>query len=192
MIIVIAALVLVMLVPLTGGTYSRLLDLRLRGSWIVAAALVVQIAIISVLDVGAGAASKGLHLATYGAIGACIWLNRRVRWMPVIGVGWLSNFIAILVNGGVMPTSSAAAAAIGRHTSTAFENSAPLNDPHLAFLGDIIVTPRQLPLENVLSIGDLLLLVGFTLVIVSASRTNRSITWQPLDDVRRDLDALDR
>jgi hypothetical protein len=192
MIIVIAAVAVLMLVPLTGGTYSGLLDLRVRGSWIVAAAILVQIAIISVLDIGAGAVSKTLHLATYAAIGACVWLNRKVRWMPVIGVGWLSNFVAILVNGGVMPTSSAAADAIGRHTSTTFENSAPLSDPHLGFLGDIIVTPRQLPLQNVLSIGDVLLLVGFTLVVVAASRTSRSIARQPLDDGRRDLDAVDR
>ena len=171
MLIVILALCILGAVPLVGGRYARLASLRVRGSWLVVLALGVQVLIISILDIRSEVVSQSLHLATYLMLGLCLVLNRSVRHLWVVTLGWCCNFAAIAANGGVMPTSNAAARAIGRTATDGFENSAPADDARLAFLGDILPTPRSLPLANVLSIGDLLLLTGLAAVAFAASRT---------------------
>jgi hypothetical protein len=170
MLIVVVAVAIVVSVPLFGGSHAALARLRLRGTWLVAGALVIQIAIISVFDIGGDAVSRSLHVVTYLMIGVCLVLNRAVRGMWLVTVGWLSNFAAIVVNGGVMPTSASAAAAFGRTASDGFANSEPSSHARLAFLGDIFPTPRGVPLANIFSIGDVILLAGLVFVIVCASR----------------------
>ena len=41
-----------------------------------------------------------------------------------------------------------------------FNNSGVLSHPHLAWLGDVIPVPASVPMANVFSIGDLLILLG--------------------------------
>lgn len=170
MLIVAVAIVITVAIPLCGGRYSALADLRIRGAWLVAAALGIQILIISVIELDSEAVARGLHLVTYAMIGVCIWLNRTLPFMWVVGLGWASNVMVIAANGGVMPTSGAAADLLGREPADGFENSAVLENPRLAFLGDALVTPGWLPLQNAFSIGDALLVVGLALVVWSASR----------------------
>lgn len=170
MLIAIIAVAVVGCVPLLGGSYRRLARLQLHGTWLVTTALIVQIGIISVFDVKSEAVARSLHILTYVMLGTCLWLNRSVRWLPVVAAGWLANFIAIVANAGVMPTSAAAARALGRQAGTGFENSVPTPNGRLVFLGDTIVTPQGLPLANILSIGDVLLIAGLAMVIWSASR----------------------
>jgi hypothetical protein len=171
MLIAIVALAVAACVPLIGGRYAALGQLRIRGSWLVYVALGTQIAIISVFDIHSEAVSRGLHILTYLMIGVCLALNRTVRWLWVVALGWLCNFTAIVANAGVMPTSTSAAPTGGNGAaSTTFENSVPVADARLAFLSDIFTTPRGIPMANTLSIGDLLLLAGVALVIFAASR----------------------
>lgn len=60
-----------------------------------------------------------------------------------------------------MPASRTALIAAGKPVAHAgFVNSAPVAHARLAFLGDIFSIPRSLPLANVFSVGDVLLLVG--------------------------------
>ena len=73
---------------------------------------------------------------------------------------------------GEMPASTSAADSLGRTTSDTFANSVPSSHARLAFLGDILPTPRRLPMANILSIGDVLLLAGLVLVVFSASRAS--------------------
>ena len=56
-----------------------------------------------------------------------------------------------------------------------FENSIPVRDPKLLFLGDVFAAPEFLPLRNVYSIGDVLLTLGgaVTLHRLCASRLGR-------------------
>jgi Family of unknown function (DUF5317) len=171
MLIAIVAIVVVACVPLVGGRYAALGQLRIRGTWLVYGALGIQIAIISVFNIQSETVSRSLHILTYMMIGVCLALNRTVRLVWIVAVGWLCNFTAIVANAGVMPTPTSDAQAVGRSaTSTTFENSVPMTDARLAFLGDIFTTPRGIPLANTLSIGDLLLLAGAALVIFAASR----------------------
>jgi hypothetical protein len=183
MLIAIVALAVVACIPLVGGSYGALGQLRIRGTWLVFGALATQIAIISVFDIQIEAVSRGLHILTYVMIGVCLALNRTVRWVWIVAVGWFCNFTAIVVNGGVMPTSTSGAQTVGRTaTSTTFENAAPVDDARLAFLGDIFSTPREIPMANVLSIGDILLLAGVAFVMFAASRA--PIGHRGLDTIR--------
>ena len=69
--------------------------------------------------------------------------------------------LAITVNGGVMPADPDALAAAGKTVEAGeFINSTAVSDPKLAFLGDIIATPGSLPVANVYSVGDVLILLG--------------------------------
>jgi hypothetical protein len=181
MLIAIVALVVVASVPLVGGRYAALGQLRIRGTWLVYGALGIQIAIISVFDIQSETVSRSLHILTYMMIGVCLVLNRTVRLVWIVAVGWLCNFTAIVANAGVMPTSTSGAQG-RRAASTTFENAGPVDDARLAFLGDIFSTPRDIPMANVLSIGDVLLLAGVAVVMFAASRA--PIEQQGLDAIR--------
>ena len=172
----VAALILAVGVPLGGGKLSTLGRLRLRGLWLVPVALGVQIVIISVVDDPPLVLSRSLHVGTYLFIAMLMWLNRRVPWMWVIAVGGASNFLVIAVNDGVMPASAAALRTAGLTITEEFSNSATVHRPHLRFLGDVFGTPQALPLANVFSIGDVVILIGLGLVSITVSRTSPSST----------------
>lgn len=170
LLLVAAVVAVVALVPLWGGRYSALTELRFRQIWLVPAAFVLQFLIMAVLEFDSPVVAPVLHLVTYAMVGAFVVLNRSVRWLWVVGLGWASNTLVIAANGGVMPTSESAARTLDREPSSTFENSAVLDDPRLIVLGDVIVGPAWLPFRNAYSIGDVLLLVGMVLVVYSASR----------------------
>ena len=46
-----------------------------------------------------------------------------------------------------------------------FANSAVVADARLQFLGDVFATPTWLPLHNVFSIGDMILIVGVAVLV---------------------------
>src|SRR6185437_13034710 len=71
------------------------------------------------------------------------------------------NAVTIAVNGGTLPASRSALATAGiRPVAGDFNNSGVLAHPHLAWLGDVIPVPASVPMANVFSIGDLLILLG--------------------------------
>jgi hypothetical protein len=156
----------------TGGSFSRLAQVRLRYTWLIMAALVVQILITEIVTDGPRPVLIGLHLATYAVAGIAIWANRAVPGLLVIAVGAAMNAVTIALNDGTLPASSHALAAAGLATkSGAFENSGVLAHPLLPWLGDIMATPSWLPFRNVISIGDIVILVGATVMIHAVTRT---------------------
>ena len=169
MILGFAYLLCLLSVPLAGGKLARLADVKLRAPGLAAAAIAIQVVIVSILPGSIGALGEPLHMASYLLLGVFAFLNRRIAGLPVIALGGLSNFICITVNGGVMPADPDALRAIGRSPSSdEFINSTALAHPKLAFLGDIIPTPASWPVTNVYSVGDLLILGGaFMLVHVA-------------------------
>jgi hypothetical protein len=162
-------------VPLARGRLAALADVKLRAPGLAGAAIAIQVVIVSVLPALVGALGEPLHMASYVLLGAFAWLNRGLTGLPIVAAGGLSNFICISVNGGVMPADPEALAAIGRTPNSGeFINSTALAHPKLAFLGDIIPTPAALPVSNVYSVGDLLILVG-AFVIVHAACGSRLV-----------------
>jgi Family of unknown function (DUF5317) len=167
--IAVAAIIIGVVVPVTGGRLSNFGRLRVRGVWLVVAALAGQLLIINVIDVSENA-SKALHLATYAILLLFMAVNRKIPWMWLIGVGTFLNVVVIAANGGVMPLSRHAYEIAGLETSDGFNNSAILAHPRLSFLGDVFPTPKALPLSNVFSIGDFVLLAGLVLLVTTVSR----------------------
>jgi len=164
------ALALVLMTPLWGGSLGRLTTLRFRGVSIVLAALVLQVAVITVWPSMPHAVAVGGHLASYAMLGVVLWMNRKLPGMWLIAVGVAANGITIAVNGGTLPASAHALRSAGIHLRTGFDNSGVVTHPHLAWLGDIMVTPAWLPMRNMLSIGDVLLFVGAAVLVVITTR----------------------
>ena len=170
MLIVAVSLVLVALVPLSGGSLRRLEDLHVRHGWLVLTALVIQTLVVSFPPFGPPPLSPALHLGSYLALAAFLWMNRTMPWLWVVAVGGAANALAVAANAGVMPASAAATRAAGLDTTAGYANSTVLASPRLVWLGDVFNSPRSLPLANVFSIGDVLIVVGLGLVLLTATR----------------------
>lgn len=183
MLIIAGALVGLLTVPLRGGRLSRLAELRFRHTWLVFASLGVQILIINVVaEHVSGAVGEIVHLSTYVLAVAFIVANRHIRGMLVVALGASMNLAAIAANGGVMP-ASATAWRIARGAlpdGSTFENSLPVADPRLGFLGDVFAIPAGWPFANVFSAGDIVLVAGVTYLAHRQCRP--AATAAPADD----------
>jgi hypothetical protein len=156
-------------VPLTGGKLVRLGDLELRRPQLAIAGIGVQVLIVSVVPGGLGGIHELLHVVSYGLLGAFGWVNRGVAGVPVVLAGGALNALAILANGGVMPADPDVAGAAANHAAPGeFINSAAVDDARLGFLGDVLATPDGLPLQNVYSAGDVVIVVGLLIVVHAA------------------------
>jgi hypothetical protein len=178
MIIPVAALLLILSVRLVGGRLSRLALVRLRWLPLVLLALAAQVVVLE-LPVGRSLPEGAVHNATYLAAAVFILINRRVPGLPLIAAGAASNGVTIALNGGVLPASASALARAGiEQTPGTFTNSGVIADPKLAFLGDVFAIPAGLPLANVFSIGDLLIVLGAG---YAAYRICGTFWWGPWD-----------
>jgi hypothetical protein len=164
-ILVILAVVCLLSVPLTGGRLGRLAEVKVRGLWLAPLALVLQIGILSVAPSGDRPLHIAIHYGSYVLVGVFLCANLRIPGVPVIATGALFNALVIVVNGGVMPEWSVARRLAGMAQKSGFRNAAQVAHPHLQWLGDIIPIPGPWPLQNVLSIGDLIIFAGMLLLL---------------------------
>jgi Family of unknown function (DUF5317) len=169
MLLILIALLCVLSVPLAGGDLRRLAHLKFRYPGLAAAALALQVAIVNVAPGGDHAVHVALHLLSYALAAWFAAANIRTPGVALIAAGGVLNLIAILANGGVMPTDPGALKRSGLTMGDGFTNSAALAHPHLSALGDIIAVPAG-PLANVLSIGDLVLFAGLLVLVHSSVR----------------------
>ncbi len=165
-------------VPLFGGRLGRLALLPIRRRWAILAALAVQVLIISIIPAGLpGGVAAGLHLASYALTLVFVAANWRIPGMAILVVGGLCNLVAIGANGGVMPASQRALELAGRQAPTeGFINSRSQDDARLLILGDIFALPHGIPFANVFSVGDVLLVVGGTVIAHRAGGS--SLPWR--------------
>jgi hypothetical protein len=182
-------LLAVLTVPLAGGSLARLAEHRFRRPWALAAALAVQIVVISVVPDGNATLLAAAHLASYGFAIVFLLANRSLPGLWVLGLGTGMNLAAIAANGGVMPATRSALVAAGQLSEGGdFVNSGVLEDPKLLYLGDIFALPQPWPLANVFSAGDVCIVVGAALVLHQLCRSrlaggSRRITLRPLKPV---------
>jgi hypothetical protein len=161
MLMALLAGLLVATVPLFGGHLRALAHVRIKSFWLIAGALALQVVAISVVPTWPRAVLVSAHLVSYVMAGWFVWLNRRVSGLPIVALGGALNAVTIAVNGGTLPASRSALATAGIHPVAGdFNNSGVLAHPHLAWLGDVIPVPASVPMANVFSIGDLLILLG--------------------------------
>src|SRR5919108_3876001 len=170
MTLALAFLLLLLTVPAAGGRLSALEEVRLRWVWLVALAFAIQVLIVTVAPEGDETLHRVVHLLTYALAGACVVRNLDLRFVWVVALGGLLNFIAIAANGGVMPASRGALDSAGLEVeSGSFANSDFVSDAHVWWLGDVFAIPPGWPGANVFSVGDALMLLGALLVLHAAT-----------------------
>ena len=115
---------------------------------------------------------------------AWVAMNWRVPGMLLIGLGLVSNTLAIICNGGLMPTTREAASAVGGVADYLLINGhyiahnsvlLPDNQILLRPLTDIFVFPGGTPLTpggvpQIFSIGDACIAVGICLLVYNILR----------------------
>lgn len=183
MLLVIAALALLASVPLAGGRLSRLVDIQVHGVWAVLLAVAIQVGISNVAPSGSHVLHAGLNVLSYLLDAYFIFANRGLAGVPLVAIGAALNVLAITTNGGVMPANAVALRTAGITARAGFDNSAALAHPHLAFLGDVFPVPGPWPIGNVLSAGDLIILMG---ALVLLHVTCRSRLVSPRATIPRD------
>jgi hypothetical protein len=153
-------------VPLARGRLSALADLRFRAPWLALLGIAAQILVISILPKGSAWLHHAVHLISYGLIAGFVWANRHVPYVWLGAIGGALNLAAIVANGGVMPADPDALVTAGIHQQAdEFANSTAVAHPHLAFLGDVFAVPSSLPVSNVYSVGDVILVVAALLAL---------------------------
>jgi len=164
---------------LLGGSLAGLKELHFKLVWVLFASLLI--ALIPVFVDSVHAHRRLFILATFAGILVFLVVNilsmrGEVRaGMVVIAIGWALNFIVIASNGG-MPLSRWAYQRSGQ-TETVTQGTGGfyrvvLAGPHtkLRALGDVI--PIR-PYRQVVSIGDIVLVLGVAFVIAAAMRSVR-------------------
>lgn len=169
MLILACVLLGVVVVPLTGGDLRLLAGLRWRTPWLVVTALLTQVVVLQVPGLPEPLAATA-HVATYVLAAWFVWLNRRVRGLGVLALGAACNGVTIVLNRGTLPSTAAARQLAGLDEVHGFTNSGVVADPVLGILGDTFAVPQWLPLANVFSVGDLLIVVGALAVLRSVTR----------------------
>lgn len=166
--LVIACCVLGIVSPFVAARWpAGLLLRRWRWAALLWGALVVQVIALQVPMPEAIAAV--VHILTYVAAAAFLWLNRDAAGVLIAGAGAVLNGLTIALNGGTLPASAAAAGAAGIG-GEGFENSAVLEDPVLPWLGDVFAWPEPMPLANTFSVGDVLIVAGVWVAAWAGSR----------------------
>jgi hypothetical protein len=182
MVFVDVVLVALVVGKLLGGRLGALADAEIRGTNLAFVAIALQVVAFpsGVLPWHTpGSVARVLWLVSYALLIAMLIRNMRLRGTPIIAAGLLSNLVAILANGGLMPVRQSALAAAGRSYST-HNNSIQLVRPHLAPLVDRWAVPHWIPLGNVYSVGDVLIALGIAVAIVVAMRTSVDTTVAPV------------
>ena len=160
---------------LLGGKPSRVVDVKLKAPWAVAAAFGIQLVLFSEFAPARLASAKAeLHVATYALLVVFAVMNRRQLVLLPMMVGMALNGLVIAVNHGTMPVTHAAAAAAGLSPG-AFQNVSE-QAHRFGFLGDVFALPSRLPFSNTFSVGDLLISLGMIVFVVVVSTRDEGST----------------
>jgi hypothetical protein len=165
---------------LAGGRLSAIADLRFRWAPLVIAGFLAQVVLFSdAVAERVGDLGPALYVGSTVLVVVAVLRNAAVPGMPLVALGAASNLAAIVANGGFMPASPAAMAALGKDAPTIYSNSAVVAQPALAPLTDIFALPPWLPFSNIFSVGDVILAAGVLVVIATAMRA-RGPAEEPL------------
>jgi len=165
-------LAVVLLGYAVGGNVRRLKHVRIVGEPILLVAIVVQL-VLPLLP-WSRYLFYWLWLLSFPVMFLVCVSNLRKVGFAAIGSGVALNFIAIVSNGG-MPV--AAEAIIGAGYSGSPLNAVPSeslahmlasSETRLIVMGDIMSLPGPDVIQGVVSVGDVLLMVGITVFLVSA------------------------
>ncbi len=159
-----ASLVLALL---RGGKLDHLALLPLRWRGVILAGFLIQVLVFSVFwqtQPTLRAITHFGYILSLSLLLVALVANLRLPGLLLITLGFCLNLIVIAVNGGYMPSSSAARALGGLsylEPGQVSSNSIGMGPgTRLDFLGDIFAIPPWLIFPNVFSIGDVLIALG--------------------------------
>lgn len=161
---------------LAGGRLDGLTTVRFRLAPLALGGLLFQLVLFSpAVTERIGDSGPMLYVASTVAVLVALLANLRLPGLWILALGAGLNLVAIVTNGGYMPSSPEAWMALNglpEVPTEAYTNSALITSA-TAFpvLADIFVFPRPLPLANVFSIGDVLIAVGAMVFLVRQMRT---------------------
>jgi hypothetical protein len=166
---------------LLGGRLRNLADLEIEWPWLALMGLALQF----VTGPGSTVPLVCLYLS-FALLIVFTIKNIRVFGFPVILAGVLCNLLVIGINGG-MPVSKHALRSSGQGQFLGDLENNPYPKHHLAtdadllrYLGDAIAVPS--PVEQAISVGDILTYGGVGVVIVGAMRKPRRREPAPVTD----------
>jgi hypothetical protein len=174
MLLLIGALVLGAVVGLAfGGSFRKLSELSFRWWWLALLGLAVQF-----VPAKSHAWAVGLLIASYALLTVFVAANFRVPGMWLLALGFVVNIVVIAANGGMPVSDHALRVAYG--TSGYAEQRRELvtgeggSKHHLQRPDDVLVPltdviPVGPPVHLILSVGDLLSLVGAAWVVAAAT-----------------------
>lgn len=169
--------VALVVVLVTRGSLSQLFRLPIQSIWMVLVALGIQI-LLAFVDIPASRLDDlgfGLVMASYAFLLAFCFVNLRISLMWVIGVGIALNALVIGLNQGMPTRDNEVTTRSGRTIEEPIERTAKhrpeSSDDLLPFLGDRLQVPS--PIDEVISIGDVVIGLGIILVCYQGSRVRR-------------------
>jgi hypothetical protein len=166
---------------LTRGSPARLGDLQLRWAPLIVLGMVVQLALFSSpLGDALGAAAPVVYVLSNIAVLIAVAANLAIPGLAVVLAGGASNLLAIAANGGYMPVSRDALAAMGRTPKEGYSNSAPLDVVAFGPLTDVFTMPTWVPMSNVFSVGDVLIGIGVAIAVVAAMHGRGPLVSRPV------------
>ena len=169
--------VALVVVLVTRGSFSKLFGLPIQSIWMVLVALAIQI-LLAFVDIPADRLDDlgfGLVMASYAFLLAFCFVNVRISMMWIIGAGIALNALVIGLNQGMPTADHEVTTRSGRTIEEPIERTAKhrpeSDDDLLAFLGDRLRVPD--PVDEVISIGDVVIGLGIILLCYQASRVRR-------------------
>lgn len=154
---------------LTGGSPARIGDLRFRWASLIAVGMLAQVLLFSTrIGTALGPAAPVIYVASNLAVLVAVWRNIAIPGLRLVLLGGTYNLVAIAANGGYMPTSPEALAAIGHLPREGYSNSRLLDSVLFGPLTDVFAMPAWMPMANVFSIGDILIGLGAAVAVVAA------------------------
>jgi hypothetical protein len=159
---------------LAGGRPAGIGQVRFRWGWLIFLGFGVQVLLFSApVTERIGTLGPPIYVASTAVVLVALIRNVAQPGLPIVALGALCNFAAIFANGGYMPASTDALAALGKLAASGYSNSTVVAAPALAPLTDVFALPAGLPFANVFSVGDVLIAVGVALAIAIAMRPVR-------------------
>lgn len=158
------------------GKLKNLEHLDLSGLYLVFSAFAIEIVLFMLVRknvIAKNYITTGVYALEYILIFIFVILNRKNKFILLMGIGFLLNALAIFSNGGAMPVNPKAAVKAGLAPSVesikaSSEGLYLLQDANTRFwfLGDVI--PKTYLRHSVMSIGDIIAALGLMLLITKA------------------------
>lgn len=147
---------------LRGGKLEGLGELGLKALPLAVLALFMRTA-VGFLEPRGFMYGPALQIAAYLFLFVAVWHNLGKPGLKLFGLGSLLNFIVIAANGGTMPVSPRAMEIAGVSGTPTGIHSLMTSQTRLWFLADVI--PVWTPLVTIISVGDILIVMGIFLFI---------------------------